>query len=88
MIEKYTNKILAFILTFFILFTNVSSSYGYDWDLQVPSISDDIIINGSDNIIIDEPTNSKEDTIITNNTPNINVSNNHQLIKQNKNNIL
>ena len=88
MLEKYTNKILAFILTFFILFTNVSSSYASEWYLQIPSISDDIIINGSDNIIIDEPTNSIDDTIIINNTPDINVSNNNQTINQDKNNIL
>ncbi len=63
--KKLEKRIIAFILSFFMIFSNLINVFGYEWDLEVPPIinsNDDIIINGSDNII--------DDTVIINSTPN------------------
>nr|WP_317359448.1 SpaA isopeptide-forming pilin-related protein [uncultured Tyzzerella sp.] len=61
-IEK---RIVAFILSFFMIFSNIINVFGYEWDLEIPPIinsNDDIVINGSDNIT--------DDTVIINSNPN------------------
>ena len=61
-IEK---RIVAFILSFFMIFSNIINVFDYEWDLEIPPIinsNDDIVINGSDNIT--------DDTVIINSNPN------------------
>ena len=64
--QKNIEKIIvAFILSFFMIFSNIINVFGYEWDLEIPPIinsNDDIVINGSDNIT--------DDTVIINSNPN------------------
>ncbi len=64
--NKFYRNIIAIILSLIMLFSNITNTLAYEWDLQIPSIGgEDIIINGNDDLIID-------DTVIIDTSPNIN----------------
>ena len=54
------NKILAITLSFLMLFTNIINVFGYEWDLEVP------LITNSSNDIVSNETNSIDNTVIIN----------------------
>ena len=64
--KSMQKRLIALILSFLMIFSNLISVLGYEWDLEVPPIingTDDVVISGSDNII--------DDTVIINSTPDI-----------------
>ena len=69
--SKIFKNIIALMLSIIVLILNVTNTFAYEWDLQIPSISgDEIIINGNDNVFVD-------DTVVINN--NINVDGNKNI---------
>ena len=63
--SKIFKNIIALMLSIIVLISNVTSTFAYEWDLQIPSISgDEIIINGNDNVFVDN-------TVIINNNVNV-----------------
>ena len=65
--KNIQKRIIALILSFLMMFSNLISVFGYEWDLQIPPI-----INGNDAIIISSGNNSIiDDTVIINSTSNI-----------------
>ena len=78
--NKFYRNIIAIILSLIMLFSNITNTLAYEWDLQIPSIGgEDIIINGNDDLIID-------DTVIIDTSPNTNNNNNNNNNTSNSNN--
>ena len=69
------NKILAITLSFLMLFTNIINVFGYEWDLEVP------LITNSSNDIVSNETNSIDNTVIINGEVKEQSSNIKQIIK-------
>ena len=83
--KSMQKRLIALILSFLMIFSNLISVLGYEWDLEVPPIingTDDVVISGSDNII--------DDTVIINSTPDItnnNIIENNNEINNNETSI-
>ncbi len=96
--NKFYRNIMAIILSLIMLFSNITNTLAYEWDLQIPSIDggNDIIINGNDDLIIDDtviidtspntnnnisnPNNQNGNVEIETTNPNINIENNQNKV--------
>ena len=50
MLDNIEKKILAFILSFFMMFSNIINVFGYEWDLDIPPIINENFENVTDNL--------------------------------------
>ena len=92
--NKFYRNIIAIVLSVFMLFSNIASTFAYEWDLQIPSIDtgNDIIINSNDDLILDDTViidtspqidndnNQNGNIEIENKNPNINIGNNENKV--------
>ncbi|MDE6357755.1 MAG: hypothetical protein K2L15_04090, partial [Eubacteriales bacterium] len=86
--NKFKKSIVSFMLCFFMLFTNIVSTFAYEWDLEVPPIinGSDVTINGGTNDLNNKVVINGNNDITTNNNNNININNSNNSISNIENN--
>ncbi len=97
MLNNIEKKILVFILSFFMIFSNLINVFGYEWDLDIPPIINEdfenvtdntldnqVIINGNDNASLDSDKNINNDFINDNDKENIanDVTNENDIVEE------